>query len=63
MAKVTINGKDYDEDSLAKESKEIVNSLKFIRSEKLRLNAQVAILKTAESSYTRALQEQLEKDN
>ena len=63
MAQVTINGKDYDEDSLSKQSKEIVNSLKFIRSEKLRLNAQIAILKTAESSYTRALQEQLEKDN
>ncbi len=63
MAQVTINGKDYDEDSLSKQSKEIVTSLKFIRSEKLRLNAQIAILKTAESSYTRALQEQLEKDN
>ncbi len=63
MAQITINGKDYDEDSLGKGSKDIVNSLKFIRSEKLRLNAQIAILKTAESSYTRALQEQLEKDN
>jgi len=63
MSKIKIDGKEYDTDSLSKESKDIVQSLKFVRIEIERLNAQLAIFKTAESSYTRGLMSSIEKSN
>lgn len=63
MAKVTIDGKEYDTDSLSQESNELVQSLKFVKMEIERLNAQLAIYKTAESAYTRSLKSSLEKGN
>ena len=63
MPNITIDGKEYDVNSLSDESKNLVQSLKFIKVEIGRLNAQIAICKTAEVSYNRALKASLEKGN
>ena len=63
MAKINLDGQEYDTDSLSKESKDLVQSLKFARIEIERLNAQLAIFKTAESTYARSLKSSLEKGN
>ena len=63
MAKINLDGQEYDTDSLSKESKDLVQSLKFARIEIERLNAQLAIFKTAESTYARGLMSSLEKGN
>ena len=63
MSKVTIDGKEYDTDSLSEESKNLIQSLKFTKVEIDRLNAQIAIYKTAEVSYNRGLKASLEKGN
>ncbi len=63
MAKIKLDGEEYDIDSLSTESKNIVQSLKFARIEIERLNAQLAIFKTAESAYSRSLKSSIEKGN
>ena len=63
MAKINLDGQEYDTDSLSKESKDLVQSLKFVRIEIERLNAQLAIFKTAESTYARSLKSSVEKGN
>jgi len=63
MSKVTIDGKEYDTDSLSEESKNLIQSLKFTKVEIDRLNAQIAIYKTAEVAYNRGLKASIEKGN
>ena len=63
MAKITIDGQEHDVDSLSKESKNLVQSLNFVKVEIERLNAQLAICKTAESAYAKSLKSTLEKGN
>ena len=63
MPKITVDGKEYDTDSLSDESKKLVQSLTFIKVELDRLSAQIAICKTAQVSYNKALKESLEKGN
>ena len=60
MANVNIDGKDYDVDSLSDNAKATLSSLQFTQSELKRLQANIAILKTAESSYGSALKKELE---
>ena len=62
MAKFKIDGNEYDTEKLSKESQIIVNSLIFIRAEIEKHNSQIAICKTAEVSYAKALKTQIEKD-
>jgi len=63
MAKITIDGQEHDVDSLSKESKNLVQSLNFVKVEIERLSAQIAIYKTAESAYAKSLKSTLEKGN
>ena len=60
MASLTFNGKEYDTETLSEEAKKQLVSLQFTNSEIKRLEAQVAVCKTASAAYTKALQEQLE---
>tara|TARA_B100000945_G_C20406065_1_gene610086 strand:- start:1259 stop:1450 length:192 start_codon:yes stop_codon:yes gene_type:complete len=60
MATVTIDGQEYNTDNLSTEAKNQVASLQFVRTELLRLNAQVAVYKTAESGYAKALKVELD---
>ena len=62
MATITIDNKEYDTDDLSTEAKNQVASLNFVRSELAKLNAQIAVYKTAEAGYAKALQNELESD-
>ena len=55
MPQVQINGKDYDLDSLSDEAKNNLASLQFVQTELKRLEAKVAVFKTSEAAYGRAL--------
>ena len=55
MPNITIDGKDYDFDSLPQQAKEQLASLQFIDAELKRLNALTAIAMTARGVYLRAL--------
>jgi cell division protein ZapA (FtsZ GTPase activity inhibitor) len=61
MAVITIDGKEYDVDSLSDESKAQLGSLRYVDSELARLQAQTAALQTARMAYGRALKETLEE--
>ena len=50
MAKITIDNKEYETDDLSDVAKANLVSLQFARSEVTRLEALLAICKTAESS-------------
>ena len=60
MAKVTIDGKEYDSDDLSEEVKNIITSLNFLKNETIRLNGQLAAYKTAEATYLQALKEKID---
>tara|TARA_Y100001968_G_C19170998_1_gene625633 strand:- start:240 stop:425 length:186 start_codon:yes stop_codon:yes gene_type:complete len=59
MAKVNIDGKEYEFDNLTNDQKAQVVSLRFVQDELKRLSAQIAVYKTAERSYSIALKDQL----
>ena len=61
MATVTIDGKEYDLDSLSNEAKEQLTSLQFVQGELKRLEAQAAVYKTAYSGYLNALKNEIDK--
>ena len=61
MATVTIDGKDYDLDDLSVTAKEQLASLQFVQNEIKRLESQLAICKTAGLSYSKALNDELNK--
>ncbi len=61
MAKITINDKEYDTDNMSDEAKNQLQSLQFASSEGKRLQGLLAINKTAQSAYTKALVDELEK--
>jgi prefoldin subunit 5 len=61
MTTITIDGKEYDVETLSDETKAQLGSLQFVDSELARLQAKVAALQTARIAYGRALKETLEK--
>jgi len=60
MATVTIDGKQYDTETLSDETKAQLGSLQYVDSELARLQASAAALQTARIAYSRALKEALE---
>ncbi len=60
MANVTIDGKEYEYDSLTDKAKANLQSLQFVQSELNRLAAQSAVLKTAQKAYGDVLKSELE---
>ena len=60
MPSITINGKEYDSDTLSEEAKKQLVSLQFCNSEVQKLEGQIAVFKTASIAYSNALQEQLD---
>ena len=62
MAQITIDGKDYDLDNLNEDAKANLASLQFTQSEVQRTQAQLAILKTAEAAYAKALNKELKSE-
>ena len=63
MATITIDDQEYNTDNLSTEAKNQVASLQFVRAELNRLSAQVAVFKTAESAYAKALKSELDNMN
>lgn len=55
MNKVIIDNKEYDLDSLSDECKAQLASIQFVEQELVRLQAQIAVLQTAKSTYAQAL--------
>ncbi len=60
MAKVTIDGKEYDSENFSDEAKKQLASLQFSVSEGNRLQALIAVTKTAQAAYTNALKDAIE---
>lgn len=61
MPMIKIDGKEYDLDALSEEARNQLASLQFVDAELARLNAQVAVCKTARMAYSAALNELLPK--
>ena len=60
MPNITIDGKDYDLDSLSDSAKEQLGSLQFVQNEIKKLEGQLAICKTASIAYSNALKNSLD---
>ena len=59
---ITIDGKEYEYDSLTDTAKANLQSLQFVQGELNRLAAQSAVLKTAQKAYGDVLKSELEND-
>lgn len=60
MATITVDGTEYDSEKLSDEAKNQVISLQFVKNEIARLQAQLAVYKTAEVGYVNALKNNLD---
>ena len=60
MATITIDGKEYDVETLSDETKAQLGSLQYVDAELARLQAQAAALQTARMAYGRAIKQTLE---
>lgn len=60
MATVKIDGKDYNLDDLSDQAKNQLGSLQFVQGEIKRLEAQIAVFKTAAVGYTNELKKEIE---
>ena len=61
MATVTIDGKEYDTDTLSDQAKATIGSLQFVDARMQQLRNELAIADTARIAYARALKGELEK--
>jgi len=59
MALITIDGVEYNTEFLSETANAQVVSLQFVQQELARLEAQIAVFKTAESGYAKALKGEL----
>lgn len=62
VSKITIDGKEYELDSLSEAAKAQLTNLRVVDQEISRLQQQQAIAQTARNAYANALKEQLPKD-
>jgi len=60
MTKITIDGKEYNVNTLSDEAKAQLGSLQYADSELARLQAQIAAMQTARLAYGRALKQTLD---
>ena len=59
MSTITIDGTEYDTEFLSDSAKAQVSSLQFVKAELQRLEAQIAVYRTAEAGYAQALKQEL----
>ncbi|MFC6640155.1 hypothetical protein GV827_20645 [Sulfitobacter sp. JBTF-M27] len=62
MAKVTIDGKEYDTDTLPDEAKANIQNVQFCEQKIAELRREMAIAQTARNAYAQALKGALPKD-
>ena len=63
MAKLNLDGKEYDTDNISENAKRQVVSLNYVKNELQQLEAKKAVLKTAEVAYIKALKEDIDASN
>ena len=63
MTTVNIDGTEYDTDSFSEEARAQYNSIRFIDSEIVRLEALLVTLRTAKVTYGKALKSELESND
>ena len=61
MAKMTIDGKEYDTDTLSDQANATIASLQFVEARMQQLRNELAIADTARIAYSRALKGELAK--
>ena len=61
MPNITIDGKEYNSDDLSQNAKEQLVSLQFVQSEIKRVEAQLAVFKTAAVAYSASLKQEIDK--
>lgn len=60
MAMIKIDGKDYDTEALSSDTRQRLQALQFVDAELIRMEAKVAVFKTARGTYLRSLKQSLE---
>ena len=63
MAKITIDGKEYDMEELSAEARGQIASIRFVDQKIADLQSQIAVLKTARIAYQQGLSNTLRKSN
>jgi hypothetical protein len=59
MTKITIDGKEYELESLSDKARAQLTSLQFVDGELARLQAKASVLQTARIAYSKELQNEL----
>ena len=62
MAKVTIDGKEYDTDALSDEAKNNIQNVQYCEKKMGELRRELALAQTARNAYAQALKSALPKD-
>jgi len=62
MAKITIDGKEYDSEKMSDDLRNQLVSLQYTDAEITKAQMQMAVLQTARIAYSKAVQELLEKE-
>lgn len=62
MAKVTIDGKEYDTDTLQEDARDNILNIRFCDGKLADLRREIAMVQTARNAYAAVLQGQLPKD-
>ena len=62
MAKVTIDGKEYDTDALSEEATKRIRNIQYCDEKSADLQRELAIVQTARNTYAQALKSALPKD-
>ena len=63
MAKINIDNKEYDTDTISDEAKNTLGALQFTEIEIQRLQARLAAMQTARMAYANSLKQALENGN
>lgn len=63
MAKVTIDGREYDSDNLSDDAKQQLANVQICEQQVQRLQREIAITQTARQAYIGALKESLPADS
>jgi hypothetical protein len=62
MAKVTIDGKQYDTEALSDEAKTHIQNVQYCEQKMADLKRELAVAQTARNAYAQALKNALPKD-
>jgi hypothetical protein len=60
MSNITIDGKEYDTETMSEEALSQLQSLQFVENDLVRIQLQAAAMQTARNAYARALKSILE---